>query len=49
MSRAMSSRDAYTVMLKEYPDVMNTEQMSRALGISTKPVTSFFEGMRFPA
>lgn len=36
MSRAMSNRDAYTVMLKEYPDVMNIEQMSQALGISTK-------------
>ncbi len=32
----MSSKDAYTVMLKEYPDVMNIEQMSKALGISTK-------------
>ncbi len=36
MSRAMSSRDAYTVMLREYPDVMNIEQMSQALGISIK-------------
>ena len=29
-------RDVYGVMLKDYPDVMNIEEMSRALGISTK-------------
>ena len=29
-------KDAYSVMLKEYPDVMNIEQMSQALGVSTK-------------
>ena len=29
-------KDAYSVMLREYPDVMNIEQMSQALGVSTK-------------
>ena len=29
-------RDVYSVMLKDYPDVMNIEEMSRALGVSTK-------------
>lgn len=28
--------DVYGVMLKDYPDVMNIEEMSRALGVSTK-------------
>lgn len=36
MSHSLSSRDAYSLMLKEYPDVMNIEQMCQALGISTK-------------
>lgn len=29
-------REAYSVMLKDYPDLMNIEQMCEALGISTK-------------
>ena len=29
-------RDVYSVMLMDYPDVMNIEEMSRALGVSTK-------------
>ena len=32
----ISQRDAYKLMLKEYPDVMNIEQMCEILGISTK-------------
>ncbi len=36
MANALSSKDAYNVMLKDYPDVMNIEQMSRILGVSTK-------------
>lgn len=32
----LSPKDAYRLMLKEYPDVMNIEQMCEALGISTK-------------
>jgi len=34
--QSLSSRDAYSLMLKEYPDVMNIEQMCEILGISTK-------------
>ena len=33
---ALSQKDAYRVMLKEYPDVMNVEEVSRVLGVSTK-------------
>lgn len=32
----LSIREAYSVMLKEYPDVMNIEEMYDALGVSTK-------------
>jgi len=32
----ISQKEAYTVMLKEYPDVMNIDQMGHALGVSTK-------------
>lgn len=32
----LSPRDVYRLMLKEYPDVMDIEQMCEALGISTK-------------
>ena len=32
----ISQREAYKLMLKEYPDVMNIEQMCEILGISTK-------------
>lgn len=32
----ISQRDAYKLMLKEYPDVMNVEQMCEILGVSTK-------------
>ena len=32
----ISQRDAYRLMLKEYPDVMNIEQMCEVLGVSTK-------------
>ena len=33
---SLTMKDAYSVMLREYPDVMNIEQMSQALGVSTK-------------
>lgn len=36
MGMALSEKDAYSVMFKDYPDVVNTEQMSRMLGISDK-------------
>lgn len=33
---ALSARDAYRVMFKEFPDVVDVNQMSQMLGISTK-------------
>ena len=33
---AISQRDAYRLMLREYPDVLDIHQMSELLGISTK-------------
>lgn len=33
---SFTMKDAYSVMLREYPDVMKIEQMSQALGVSTK-------------
>ena len=33
---AISTKDAYHVMFKEFPDVVDVDQMSRMLGISTK-------------
>ena len=33
---SFSMKDAYCVMLREYPDLMNIEQLSKALGVSTK-------------
>lgn len=32
----ISKRDAYRIMLRDYPDVMNIQQMSELLGVSTK-------------
>lgn len=32
----ISQRDAYKLMLKNYPDIMTVEQMCEILGISTK-------------
>lgn len=36
MSAAMTGREAYRVMFRDYPDVVTVEQMSRMLGISGK-------------
>lgn len=36
MDTRISSKDAYKIMLKEYPDIMNIEQMCEVLCISTK-------------
>ncbi|MDL2206529.1 helix-turn-helix domain-containing protein [Eubacteriales bacterium OttesenSCG-928-N13] len=33
---AITQRDAYRLMLRDYPDVMNIHQMSELLGVSTK-------------
>lgn len=32
----LNQRDAYRLMLKEYPDIMDITQMCQILGISTK-------------
>lgn len=32
----LSAKDAYSLMLKGYPDILNITQMADALGISTK-------------
>lgn len=31
-----STKDAYSVMLKDYPDVLDIDQMSEVLGVSKK-------------
>ena len=32
----MGFRDVYRSILKEYPDILTVEEMSKALGVSTK-------------
>ena len=32
----ISSKDVYRTLLKDYPDIMDIEEMSAALGVSTK-------------
>ena len=32
----ISSKDVYRTLLKDYPDIMGIEEMSAALGVSTK-------------
>lgn len=32
----MSGRDAYGIMLKDFPDIMNIDEMCDALDVSTK-------------
>ena len=36
MERKITKKDTYLVMFKEYPDVVDVEQMSEMIGISTK-------------
>jgi excisionase family DNA binding protein len=36
MTNTLSSKDAYSLMLKEYPDVLDINQMCDILGVSTK-------------
>lgn len=36
MERKAIKKDTYLVMFKEYPDVVDVEQMSEMIGISTK-------------
>ena len=33
---ALSQREAYKLLLRNYPDVLNIHQMSELLGVSTK-------------
>ena len=35
-SMNISSEDVYRTLLKDYPDIMGIEEMSSALGVSTK-------------
>ena len=35
MNTILSTKDAYNLMLKEYPDVLDINQMSAARGVST--------------
>ena len=32
----MNFRDIYALVLKEYPDILTVDEMSKALGVSTK-------------
>ena len=32
----ISQKEAYRIMLRDYPDIMNIEQVSQILGVSTK-------------
>lgn len=36
VDETLSQRDAYRVMLREYPDVLNIDQMCSILRVSTK-------------
>ena len=36
MSEALSAKDAYSLMLMGYPDVMDIHEMCKALGVSKK-------------
>ncbi len=33
---ALTMKEAYSMVLKDYPDLMDINQMSKALGVSTK-------------
>ncbi len=48
-SKGFNQRDAYRVMLRKYPDVMNIEQMCDALRISTKTGYKLLHEGKFPA
>jgi excisionase family DNA binding protein len=36
MEKKITKKDTYLVMFKEYPDIVDVEQMSEMIGISTK-------------
>lgn len=43
-ARPITQKEAYRLMLQEYPDVMNIEQVSEVLGVSTKAVYGLIKG-----
>lgn len=44
----LTIQEAYGMMLKDYPDLMDINQMSKALGVSTKTGTSCSRTARSP-
>lgn len=48
-NKGFNQRDAYRVMLRKYPDVMNIEQMCDALRISTKTGYKLLHEGKIPA
>ena len=44
MNTTITSKDTYRVMFKEYPDVVNVDQMSEMLGISSKTAYKLLQG-----
>ncbi len=48
-SKGFNQRDAYRVMLRKYPDVMNIEQMCDALKVSTKTGYKLLHEGKIPA
>jgi excisionase family DNA binding protein len=45
---ALSSREIYRVTLKQYPNIMNVEQISEIIGVSTKTVYKLIRGGELP-
>ena len=43
-ARPITQKEAYRLMLQEYPDVMNIDQVSEVLGVSTKAVYGLIKG-----
>ena len=48
-NKGFNQRDAYRVMLRKYPDVMNIEQMCDALKVSTKTGYKLLHEGKIPA
>lgn len=42
-ARPITQKEAYRLMLQEYPDVMNIEQVGEVLGVSTKTMYSLIK------
>ena len=41
---AITGREAYRIMFRDYPDVVNVNQMSKMLGISDKTAYALLRG-----